>query len=327
MFSLHLRLAFACAASLALWGGTAQAHCLAGARFFPATLNIEDPCVADELALPTVSSFRNGDDPSARQLDISGEYSKRITDTFALSVGSTWSRISPPGMPRVSGFQNLETAAKWQFLTDAQRELVMSLGFEIEWGRTGAQAIGAEPFNVYTPTFFIGKGFGDLPDNLRLLRPVAITGQVGYAIPGKSSTVIIDPDTLEIEIERNPRVLVWGGSLQYSLPYLKSQVQDFGLPDFINRLIPIVEVSLQTPVQNTLTSGTQTTGSINPGVIWVGKNFQVGVEAIIPINRASGDGVGIMGQLHFYLDDIFPTTLGRPLLASSSNAGRPAIGR
>jgi hypothetical protein len=327
MFSLHLRLAFACAASLALSGGTAQAHCLAGARFFPATLNIEDPCVADELALPTVSSFRNGDYPSARQLDISGEYSKRITDTFALSVGSTWSRISPPGMPRVSGFQNLETAAKWQFLTDAQRELVMSLGFEIEWGRTGAQAIGAEPFNVYTPTFFIGKGFGDLPDNLRLLRPVAITGQVGYAIPGKSSTVIIDPDTGEIEIERNPRVLVWGGSLQYSLPYLKSQVQDFGLPDFINRLIPIVEVSLQTPVQNTLTSGTQTTGTINPGVIWVGKNFQVGVEAIIPINRASGDGVGIMGQLHFYLDDIFPTTLGRPLLASSSNAGRPTLGR
>jgi hypothetical protein len=327
MFSLHLRLAFACAASLALSGGTAQAHCLAGARFFPATLNIEDPCVADELALPTVSSFRNGDDPSARQLDISGEYSKRITDTFALSVGSTWSRISPPGMPRVSGFQNLETAAKWQFLTDAQRELVMSLGFEIEWGRTGAQAIGAEPFNVYTPTFFIGKGFGDLPDNLRLLRPVTITGQVGYAIPGKSSTVIIDPDTGEIEIERNPRVLVWGGSLQYSLPYLKSQVQDFGLHDFINRLIPIVEVSLQTPVQNTLTSGTQTTGTINPGVIWVGKNFQVGVEAIIPINRASGDGVGIMGQLHFYLDDIFPTTLGRPLLASSSNAGRPTLGR
>jgi hypothetical protein len=327
MFSLHLRLAFACAASLALSGGTAQAHCLAGARFFPATLNIEDPCVADELALPTVSSFRNGDDPSARQLDISGEYSKRITDTFALSVGSTWSRISPPGMPRVSGFQNLETAAKWQFLTDAPRELVMSLGFEIEWGRTGAQAIGAEPFNVYTPTFFIGKGFGDLPDNLRLLRPVAITGQAGYAIPGKSSTVIIDPDTGEIEIERNPRVLVWGGSLQYSLPYLKSQVQDFGLPDFISRLIPIVEVSLQTPVQNTLTSGTQTTGTINPGVIWVGKNFQVGVEAIIPINRASGDGVGIMGQLHFYLDDIFPTTLGRPLLASSSNAGRPTLGR
>jgi hypothetical protein len=324
MFSLHLRLAFACAASLALSGGTAQAHCLAGARFFPATLNIEDPCVADELALPTVSSFRNGDDPSARQLDISGEYSKRITDTFALSVGSTWSRISPPGMPRVSGFQNLETAAKWQFLTDTQRELVMSVGFGIEWGRTGAQAIGAEPFNVYTPTFFFGKGFGDLPDSLRRLRPVAITGQVGYAIPGKSSTVVsIDPDTGEADIEHNPRVLVWGGSLQYSLPYLKSQVQDFGLPDFINRLIPIVEVSLQTPVQNTLTSGTQTTGTINPGVIWVGNKFQVAVEALIPINRQSGANVGMIAQLHFYLDDIDPRGIGRPIFGGPVQPASP----
>jgi hypothetical protein len=327
MFSLHLRAAFACAALLLLGGAAAQAHCLAGARFIPATLTIEDPCVADELALPTISSFKTGDDPSARELDISGEFSKRITDTFALSVGSTWSRISPPGMPRVSGFRNLETAAKWQFLTDAQRELVMSLGFAIEWGRTGAHAVGAEAFNVYTPTFFFGKGFGDLPDSLNWLRPVAITGQVGYAIPAQSSTITIDPATGEADIERNSRVLVWGGSLQYSLPYLKSQVRNFGLPDFLNRLIPIVEVSLHTPVQNTLTSGTQTTGSINPGVIWVGKYFQVGVEAIIPINRASGDGVGIMGQLHFYLDDIFPATLGRPLIASSNNAGRPSPGR
>lgn len=32
----------------------AFAHCFVGARFFPATLAIDDPCVADELSLPTV---------------------------------------------------------------------------------------------------------------------------------------------------------------------------------------------------------------------------------------------------------------------------------
>ena len=57
---------------------------------------------------------------------------------------------------------------------------------------------------------------------------------------------------------------------------------------------------------NTLTSGTMTTGTINPGVIWVGNNFQVGVEALIPINRQSGTNVGVIAQLHFYLDDIDP---------------------
>jgi hypothetical protein len=37
-------------------------------------------------------------------------------------------------------------------------------------------------------------------------------------------------------------------------------------------------------------------------------------EAIIPINRVSGKGVGLLAQLNFFLDDIFPTTFGRPVI-------------
>jgi hypothetical protein len=37
------------------------------------------------------------------------------------------------------------------------------------------------------------------------------------------------------------------------------------------------------------------TGTIDLGVIWVGIYFQVGVEAIIPVNRDSGTGVGFLG--------------------------------
>lgn len=303
---------------------SASAHCYTGARFFPAGLNVDDPCVADELSMPTVSRFKNGDDPSARQTDISFEYSKRITDTFGVSIGSTWTHLRPPGGPNVSGFQNLETEFKWQFFTDPTREFVMSAALGIEWGKTGAQSVGAETFNVYTPTLYVGKGFGDLPSSLNWARPFAVTALVGYAIPASSSTTTIDPDSGDADTEFHPRVLVWGGTLQYSMPYLKTNVVDLGLPDFINRLIPIVEASFQTPVSNTLTSGTVTTGTVNPGVIWVGNYFQVGVEAILPINRQSGTGVGVMGQLHFYLDDIFPNSIGKPLLSSTSRLGKPA---
>src|ERR1700704_5494203 len=73
------------------------AHEVVGNRFFPATLTIDDPGVNDELSFPSVSSFRTGDDPSFRQRDFSGEYSKRITEAFAISIGSTYSRLSPPG--------------------------------------------------------------------------------------------------------------------------------------------------------------------------------------------------------------------------------------
>src|SRR3989442_7149731 len=77
-------------------GGSA-AHEIVGNRFFPATLGIDDPGVNDELSFPTIAAFKTGDDPSFRQRDISGEFSKRITEAFAISFGTTYSFLSPPG--------------------------------------------------------------------------------------------------------------------------------------------------------------------------------------------------------------------------------------
>jgi hypothetical protein len=99
-------------ATTSMFASQALAHCFVGGRFLPATLATDDPCVADELSLPTASVFNTGDQPSASQVDISSELSKRITPTIGLSIASTWSQISPPGMPSVSGFQNLETTIK-----------------------------------------------------------------------------------------------------------------------------------------------------------------------------------------------------------------------
>lgn len=306
----------------------AAAHEIVGNRFFPATLGIDDPGVNDELSFPTVSSFKTGDDPSFRQRDFSAEFSKRITEAFAVSVGTTYSRLGVLGGPTglgADGFQNLDTTFKYRVYRNPEHEFVMSVGLSVEWGGTGAARVGADPFNTYTPTVFFGKGLGDLPDTLSWIRPVAITGQVGYAIPGQRSrtTIGIDPDSGDttIDTEFHPRVLNWGGTLQYSMPYLKSSVIDLGLPDFFNHLIPLVEATLQTPVSNTLTSGTMTTGTINPGILWVGNTFQVAVEALVPINRQSGTNVGVIGQLHFYLDDIDPRGIGRPIFG---NAVQPA---
>ena len=310
--------------------GGSLAHEIVGNRFFPATLGIDDPGVNDELAFPTVSSFKTGDDPSFRQRDFSGEFAKRITETFAVSFGSTYSRLSRPGGPTgmgASGFQNLETGFKYRVFKDAAHEFVMSVGLGVEWGGTGAASVGADPFNTYTPTLYFGKGFGDLPDSLSWIRPVAVTGQIGYAIPGRRSTTTsgIDPDSgdLTADTEFHPRLLNWGGSIQYSMPYLKSAVIDLGLPDFINRLIPLVEATLQTPVSNTFTSGTVTTGTINPGFLWIGNGYQIGVEAMIPINRQSGTNVGVIAQLHFYLDDLDPHGLGKPLFGNAVQPANP----
>ena len=94
------------------------------------------------------------------------------------------------------------------------------------------------------------------------------------------------------------------------------------LPDFINHLIPIIEFQMSTPVANNFGNSSVTTGTINPGVIWVGSYFQVGLEAMVPVNKESGSAVGVIGQLHLYLDDMFPTTIGQPLLGGTSTAPR-----
>ena len=305
------------------------AHEIVGNRFFPATLTIDDPGVNDELSLPTVDSFKTGDVPPVRQRDISSEFSKRITEDFAISFGTTYTFLGPidPTAAGANGFQNLDTTFKYRVFKSPEHEFVFSVGLSVEWGGTGSSSVGAEPFNVYTPTIYFGKGLGDLPDTLSWIRPVAITGQVGYAIPGQNSTTTfaVDPDSgaLSADTEFNARVLQWGGTIQYSMPYLKSAVVDLGLPDFINHLIPLVEANLQTPVANTLTSGTMTTGTIQPGVLWVGNTFQLGIEALIPINRQSGTNVGVIAQLHLYLDDIDPHGIGTPLFGGPVQPASP----
>jgi len=307
----------------------AIAHEIVGNRFFPATLGIDDPGVNDELAVPTVDNFNTGDNPPVRQRDVSGELSRRITEDFAVSFGSTYTFLSPtdPTAPGANGFQNLDTTFKYRVFRNPEYEFVMSVGFSVEWGGAGAENVGAESFNHYVPNIYFGKGLGDLPDTLSWIRPVAITGQVGYSIPARNFDTVfgIDPDTgnQTIDTAFHPRVLNWGATIQYSMPYLKSAVVDLGLPDFVNHLIPLVEANLQTPVANTLTSGTITTGTINPGVIWVGNTFQFGIEALIPINKQSGSNVGVIAQLHYYLDDIDPHGIGRPIFGNAVPPASP----
>ncbi len=56
-----------------------------------------------------------------------------------------------------------------------------------------------------------------------------------------------------------------------------------------------------------------TTGTVNPGIIWAGRYFQIAAEAQIPVNKATGSQVGWVVQLHFFLDDLFPSTIGQPI--------------
>src|SRR5205807_10579322 len=143
-----------------------------------------------------------------------------------------------------------------QFFTSEKHETIFSLGADVEIGGTGQKRVGTESFSTWTPAFFFGKGFGDLPDTIPLLRPVAVTGLVGVVIPTSASTRMSDG-----EIERHPNVLQYGFALGYSLIYLQQQVKDMGLRPPLDRLIPLVEFSFGTPLNRGQCG--ETTGTTN----------------------------------------------------------------
>src|SRR5437762_6302429 len=227
----HLPLVFWLICALCERCATSQTygHGFAGARLFPATLSTDDPFVADELSLPTVSTIEAPDDGGTRQTDISVDISKRITPQFAIEIGETLTALNPHEGRAVNGFGNLELSGKYQVLKNDAHEAIVSLGLGVEIGGTGSRSIGADSFSTWAPGIFFGKGFGDLPDVLSFLKPLAITGLAGVEVATSASTrsVTVDDPTgeHEVEIERHPDVLEWGFALEYRVIYLQSQVQ------------------------------------------------------------------------------------------------------
>ena len=244
----HLLLLFSLACAAIQLGAPSRAdgHGFAGARFFPATLTTEDPFIADELSLPTISTIRTPEDGGTRETEFSADIAKSITPTFGLEIGEAFTTLNPHEGETVNGFGNLELGAKYQILKSDPHEAIVSLGLEAEVGGTGSSSVGADSFSTWAPGILFGKGFGDLPEGLRFLKPFALTGQAGIAIPTSASSrsVTIDEVTgeREVEIERHPDVLEWGFALEYSIPYLQSQVQDmhwhapFDRPDSTGRV-------------------------------------------------------------------------------------------
>jgi hypothetical protein len=289
----------AAVALLAPYGvNNAFAHGFAGARFFPATLITDDPFVADEWSFPTVSWSKDADDVAATTTAI--DFAKRITSTLAVGFSATYVQLRPPDGPSATGFDNVSASAKYQLLVDPDHETIFAIGVDADIGGTGAKRIGADSSSTITPGFFFGKGFGDLAPAASWLRAIAITGSIGVGLPTAARMPGGPPDTLKA-----------GLAFEYSLTYLQSQVRDAGLRPPFDRMIPVVEFALQKPLDSV---SQKITGTAAPGLLWAGQYVQFGAEALLPMNRASGRGAGFIAQLHLYIDDLLPQTIGRPLL-------------
>jgi hypothetical protein len=319
-----------CAAAILMGVSPAPAHTIVGNRVFPATLTIDDPGVNDELALPSFAYMQ------AANFDGTGgpisytfgwEYAKTITADLGFSVGSegfTWQRN-----PKAQGWANIETQLKFVFYQNPEHEFIVAGALNAEWGDTGSPqsaSLPSDPHTTVTPKVFAGKGFGDA--GIDWVRPFAVTGEVDYSINTVpiDATLAPDPDTgiNTYSLSYNPTVLTYGFTVQYSLLYANSFVHE--VPDLFKRLIPAFEGIFSSPVsgigQSVPGDWTHTTtGVIGPSLYYIGQYFEIGVMAQFPINQASGKHVGAVAVLDFFLDDILPDSLGKPLFGPPQARG------
>lgn len=285
-------LAFGIAVVIAL-PAAGWAHGIVGKRFFPTTIVVEDSFVSDEASI-VVDHIRGHE---ALETEIEMEITKRLTPNLAIGVGGTRVNSRPrgeEGEKNQAGWVNPEFMLRYQFIRDPRRELAATAAINVSPGGVGDRRVGRLSGTTVSPALQIGKGFGDLPDWADWIKPVAVTTSLGF----------------DLRTNRNDReedaqhAFAWGVSVMYSVPYLQSFVKDVGIPWPFNRLFPVVEFNGET-----LISGHEKgshTAFANPGLVWAGRYFELAVSAQIPLNDTSGDRVGVLGMVHFFLDDIAP---------------------
>ena len=170
------------------------AHGFAGKRFFPTTFQVDDPFISDEFSV-LVNNMKSGD-PSSNSTEINIDYSKRIAPDFGLEFHDAYQHSTSAGGD-ANGWENFDVGAKWQFLTNEEHEAIASFGTDVEIGGTGARQV-SDSFSTISPALFFGKGLPELPEALKYLRPLALTGIIGPNFPTRSTNLT------DTGIERNP---------------------------------------------------------------------------------------------------------------------------
>jgi hypothetical protein len=296
----------------------AAAHAVCGSRVFPVTLTLDDPGVADEVTLPQVSYTRSGADGGpgpGHDTNVAFEYDKRLTEDFGFAFNDDYTVNQTNNAKTETGWDDVTVTAKWAKCLDPDDDFQFGLGVIREFGRTGTSHTGADEYGNTAPTVYLGKGLDEIP--LSMLQPFQVTGELSYALADKElkSFNTIDPASGVASVRSNngnSNQWIGGVSLQYSIPYLQAQIKDFGLPEPFAHLIPVVELDWTSPT--TSPSNSPTTWTAAPGVIYLRTWYQVGLEALVPLNKAAGTNVGVILQFHVFLDDLYPHSIGAPLL-------------
>jgi hypothetical protein len=276
------------------------AYTAAGDRNFPANLLLPQIAPSDAIWINfQTQPIANGSEGQIQvTTPFTGTYSKTITEQFGIQLEDGITRQG-----RVWGAPNFDLLLQYEAINDQPHEFILSVQVDHEFGGSGSGLrVGSLPQSATQPGITFGKGLGDLP--IGYWRPLAITGVAQFQIaqgeppPGQMA---------------RPNKFSAGFSVQYSIPYLLSKVENIEMPQFFRHVTPMVELLYTTPVGSA--HNHDVTVQVAPGFSYSqGRGWELGVEALIPATKATATGLGVFGQVVIQLDYLMPRTfLGRPI--------------
>jgi hypothetical protein len=210
--------------------------------------------------------------------------------SFSLFVG--YQRLEQEGeQTSASGFTNLGLGYKRVLISIENHEFVFSINPSLELP-VGSHSIGSESHPRAGGDLLFQKGFGDLPESLRMLRPAGIEGDAGW----ESKVTGARDDLLSADFE-----------LEYSLHYLDANVVAGSVPHALRDLTPHVDFEYAQYLSAHRNSS-QPDFELTPAIAWLNSTFEINLGAQVALNRAAqGTGpIAFVWLLGVSYDQIVP---------------------
>jgi hypothetical protein len=240
-------------------------------------------CAATALADPAprsfVGNFIGNDATTENYLSVSGSVDrgqnsesvyleKTISSVSSFSIFAGYQRFEQEEEATTSS--NFELAYKRILIALPRHEFVFTINPSIELP-LGNNTGGSETHPRAGFDLLFQKGFGDLPDLMRVLRPVGVEGDWGW----QSKATGARDDLISGDLE-----------LEYSLRYLDETVAANSVPRAIRDLTPHLDFDYGQYLSAHRNSSAPNL-SLTPAIAWLNSTFEMNFGVQVALNRAS----------------------------------------
>lgn len=221
---------------------------------------------------------------------------KAVAPRSSISIYAGLQRINTDG-DGASGWDNVQLNFKQTLIWLERQEFVLSVGPSIAVP-TGDRNVGAESHPREGFEMLFDKGFGDLPDAVAWLRPVAIEG--GAAWQGKLTGAKDDLISGYLELE-------------YSLGYLNDYAGGFHVMRELRGFTPHLDFDYSQYLA-AHRNPTLPSFELTPGVAWLNSIFEVNIGAHFGVNGYAShpDAVALVWLLGVSYDELIPALKWTP---------------